>query len=203
MTTANSEAVSPAEVLAALVRHRRVWIASTVAFAVGSLVYALFMTRYWEASQGLVVRQEAVGAEHGRAGKFNDLYEMRTLQETILELAKSRQVLEATLHVVNRSEGEDAQPFGDEEIEQLRRRIKMLPPYGAEFGKTEVFYLTVKDADQQRAILLVSELCNQLEVRLRQLRTDRAGSLAAELMQQVALAEQSHAKQTAALKEFE
>ena len=39
----------------------------------------------------------------------------------------------------------------------------MTPPGGAEFGKTEVFYISVKDKDRDLAISYVSELCRQLD----------------------------------------
>ena len=59
------------------------------------------MERFWEASQGLVVRREVNTSSSITPGKFTDLYEMRTFQETILELARSRQVIRSTLKTVN------------------------------------------------------------------------------------------------------
>jgi uncharacterized protein involved in exopolysaccharide biosynthesis len=88
-------------------------------------------------------------------------------------------------------------------IEELRKRLKMLPPDGGEFGKTEVFYFYVKDTNRQRAIELVGELCLQLDASLKELRAKRAGSLIAELEQQATLALELHAEETAKLREFE
>ena len=106
------------------------------------------MPRYWEASQALVIRQETAGATASRPGKFADLYEMRTLQETILELAKSQQVVVATLKAVD---GAGAEPTL-EDIDDFRKRLKMLPPEGGEFGKTEVFYFNLKAKRRDRAM---------------------------------------------------
>jgi uncharacterized protein involved in exopolysaccharide biosynthesis len=157
------------------------------------------MPRYWEAWQGLVVRQETAGATATRPGKFADLYEMRTLQETILEVAKSQPVIVATLAAVD---GAEPSPTL-EDIEEFRKRLKMLPPDGGEFGKSEVFYFSLKAKNRDRAMQLVGELCKQLEVALKKLRADRAASVIAELEEQVKLASESLAGETQRLMEFE
>ena len=59
--------------------------------------YSLVAPRKWEATQALIVRPEAASVSEERIGKFSDLSEMKTLQETILELAKSQSVVQATL----------------------------------------------------------------------------------------------------------
>ena len=165
--------------------------------------YSLITPRYWEASQGLVVRQETAGAKGPTPGKFADLYEMRTLQETILEVAKSKQVVVGTLQAVDQKLNGAAGEPDAEEIDKFRERLKMLPPHGGEFGKTEVFYFYVKDPSRERAIELVGELCRQLDGALKQLRTERAQSLVAELQQQVNLASEMNAEQTAQLSSLE
>ena len=195
----------PAAARGAVARFKWYVLAPTIACGALATAYAAVMPRYWQASQGLVVRQEAVGGADRRPGQFADLYEMRTLQETILELAKSRQVVEATLAAVDATMGAEAPAAKptDEAVDEFRERLKMLPPGGAEFGKTEVFYFHVKDRDRRRAVLLVSELCRQLDSRLQELREERGRSLVAELEQQVLLAEEGHAVVTNSLEEFE
>ena len=42
----------------------------------------------------------------------------------------------------------------------------MRPPGGAEFGQTEVFYLSVLDHNRDRAAALVAALIDQLELRM-------------------------------------
>jgi hypothetical protein len=161
------------------------------------------MPRYWEASQALVVRQETAGSEGPTPGKFADLYEMRTLQETILELAKSQQVVGGTIKAVDQQLFGAATVPSSKEIEEFRKRLKMLPPDGGEFGKSEVFYFCIKDRSRERAIALVGELCLQLEAGLKQLRTARAKGLTAELEEQVKLAGEIQAQETKRLEEFE
>ena len=74
---------------------------------------------------------------------------MKTLQETILELAKSQSVVQATLREVGppRRYRRPAQWPTPLDVEGFRECIDMRPPGGAEFGKTEVFYLSVRDHD--------------------------------------------------------
>jgi uncharacterized protein involved in exopolysaccharide biosynthesis len=200
MNSSTPSGLTPAECVRLLAKHRRRWIAPTIVCAALAAAYALVMTRYWQATQALVVRQEVTTATTGQHGKFTDLYEMRTFQETILELAKSRQVIAATLQAVGPA---DAGEPTDRDVDSFRKRMSMLPPGGAEFGKTEVFYLGVKDEDRDRAIRLVRELTRQLDVRLRQLRDEQAQSVIAELEQQVDLAARSQQFQTQRLAEFE
>lgn len=196
--------LTPREIVRLLNEHRKLWLTTTIAGAVLALGYSFVAPRYWEASQALVVRQETAGSFGAAPGKFTDLFEMRTLQETILEMAKSRKVVVATLVAADRrlSGREGAEPTA-KDVEEFRRHLKMLPPDGGEFGKTEVFYFYVKDPSRARAMELVSELCLQLDAGLKKLRADRAGSLIVELDEQVRLAAAVHADDTARLVEFE
>lgn len=200
MTASNPAGLTPAECVRLLAEHRQRWIVPTLVCAVLAAAYALVMTRYWQATQAVVVRQEVTTATTGQPGKFADLYEMRTFQETILELAKSRQVIAATLRAVAQA---DANEPTDQAVESFRERLSMLPPNGAEFGKTEVFYLGVKDKHREQAVSLVRELTRQLDARLRQLRDEQAQSVIAELEKQVELATASQEFQTQRLAEFE
>ncbi|MEM9352499.1 MAG: Wzz/FepE/Etk N-terminal domain-containing protein [Planctomycetota bacterium] len=199
-STHADEFPGPGEIIRLVVKKRAQWIGCAIACGALAVVYALFSVKYWEATQALLVRQEAVNSAN-LPGKFADLYEMRTLQETILELAKSRQVVTESLAAV--SGGASAARATEKDIEVFRRRLAMRPPNGAEFGKTEVFYVSVRDPDAQRAIALVTALCDQLEARLKKLRNQKADGLIAELEKQVELAAESHSEQTAALRKLE
>ena len=105
--------------------------------------YTLVAPRQWRATQALIIRPEAASVSEERLGKFSDLSEMKTLQETILELAKSQSVVQATLREVGppSNRGRPAQWPTPLDVEDFRDDIDMRPPGGAEFGKTEVFYL--------------------------------------------------------------
>lgn len=203
MSTPNTPSLTPQEMLQLVWSQRKLWIATTIGCTVLAAAFSLVMPRYWDAYQGLVIRQETAGASGSRPGKFADLYEMRTMQETILELAKSQQVITATLVAVDRDMNGVALAPNREDVDKLRKRLKMVPPDGGEFGKTEVFYFCVADPSRERAIKLVGEVCRQLDIALKKLRGDRAQNLIAELEQEAALANEVLAAETKRLVEFE
>ena len=201
---ANSSELTPQEVVRILLAKKRLLVQVTIACTVLATGYAFLMERNWEASQGLVVRREVNTSSSITPGKFTDLYEMRTFQETILELVRSRQVISSTLRTVHRGFLGDAgyEPT-DEDINSFRKKLNMTPPGGAEFGKTEIFYLSVQNRNRDQAIRYVAELCRQLDNRLRRLSDDRSESLVVELQEQVDLASAAHQERTRILTEFE
>jgi uncharacterized protein involved in exopolysaccharide biosynthesis len=167
--------------------------------------YSLVAPRNWSASQALIIRPEAASVSDERLGKFSDLSEMKTLQETIFELTKSQSVVTATLREVGpprRYRQPDRWPSALD-IKNFRERVDMSPPGGAEFGKTEVFYLSVCDTNRDRASALVAALCRQLQQRMQKLRDQRAQSMIAELERTVAMAGGDLNKETSKLTEFE
>ena len=97
MNAAPFPSLTPHELVRLLLQKRKLLIIPAVIGGLLAAGYSLITPRSWEASQGLVVRQETAGAKGPTPGKFADLYEMRTLQETILEVAKSKQVVVGTL----------------------------------------------------------------------------------------------------------
>jgi uncharacterized protein involved in exopolysaccharide biosynthesis len=180
----------PVELLHALRTHIRWWAVSAVVCAFIAAAYSLIAPRDWNATQALIVRPEAASVSEERLGKFSDLSEMKTLQETILELAKSQGVVAATLREVGPPSSyrhPEKWPTALD-VEDFRDCVDMRPPGGAEFGKTEVFYLSVRDTNRDRASALAAALCGQLEHRMQQLRDDRAKSMIAELERTVAMA---------------
>jgi uncharacterized protein involved in exopolysaccharide biosynthesis len=183
----------------------RLWLAPTIACTAVGVLCALAMSRTWEATQAIIVRQEAALSQEERPGSFSNLEEMKRTQETILEIAKSRSVLLATLEEVGPPPS--LTKWGtwptDKDIEGLRRNIRMTPPGGAEFGMTEVVYLAVRSEDRQRALQLITALCKQLEHRFMQVRDERAQSVLVELEKTVALAEHDLQAATAELAAFE
>jgi uncharacterized protein involved in exopolysaccharide biosynthesis len=152
-------------------------------------IYAVAHNATWEASQALIVRNEASNAEKN-PGKFSFPEEMKTVQETILEVVKSRGVLEAALRDVGPAADADdvaAWPT-DRDIDELRKQLKLVPPKGAEFGKTEVFYLNVRSEDRVRSIALNEAIFKHLQTHLQQIRDAKAQSMVDELSKTVSLA---------------
>ena len=91
----------------------------------------------------------------------------------------------------------------DKDIAKLREVVKVSPPNGAELGKTELFYLQVKDHDRLRAVNLATAVSMKLQEGLRRLRNVKARSMQEELTRSVALAEASLNEATASLGRLE
>ncbi len=198
-------ALSPLDLIQTLRTHLRWWAIPAVACAVLAAAYSLVAPRQWRATQALIIRPEAASVSDEQLGKFSDLSEMKTLQETILELAKSQGVVQATLREVGppRRYRRPAQWPTPLDVEDFRESIDMRPPGGAEFGKTEVFYLSIRDRDRERASALVAAFCRQLEHRMQEIRDQRAQGMITELERTVAMADGDLAAQTARLSAFE
>ena len=77
----------------------------------------------------------------------------------------------------------------DRTVESLEQSIKITPPKGAEFGKTEVFYLKVQAGDPARAIALDTAICRQLEKQFDDLRYQKYQGVIDELTKTVSLAQ--------------
>jgi uncharacterized protein involved in exopolysaccharide biosynthesis len=167
--------------------------------------YSFVKPREWKATQALVVRPEVASVSEQRLGKFSDLSEMKTLQETVLEVAKSQYVISAALREIGPPSGTrhaEAWPT-TADVEALRDCVDMRPPGGAEFGKTEVFYLSVSDSNPERANVLVVALCNQLQRRMQELRSQSAQGMIAELERTVDMASNDLTGATSKLSSFE
>jgi succinoglycan biosynthesis transport protein ExoP len=200
MHPAQTTLLSPGQVFRLLGRHVALWLLPAVAIAAAAAVYAFVHEPVWEASQALAIRNEAFGAERG-PGKFSHPDEMKTVQETILEVAKSRGVLAAALSEIGPpADCKNPQSWpGDRDIDKFRKLVKLVPPRGAEFGKTEVFYLLVRDNDRGRAVALNEAVFQQLRVRFQQLRDAKAQSMIDELDKTVRLAKADSDEATAVL----
>lgn len=197
-------ALHPADFVRLLRTHVRWWAIPAVVCAVVAAAYSLVAPREWRATQTLIIRPEAASVSEERLGKFSDLSEMKTLQETILELAKSQSVVQETLREVGPpSGGQCAQWPTELDVQGLRDDIDMRPPGGAEFGKTEVFYLSVRNSNRDRAGVLVAALCKQLEHRMQEVRGQSAQGMITELERTVAMADSDLATQIGRLSSFE
>lgn len=180
MTTAAP--ITPQDVLRTLGQYRNRILVAVVAMTVVAGVFAVVRPRTWEASQTLVVRQRAAANNGDALGRFRDLDEMKVTQETMLELAKSESVLRQALAEVGPANGKQVAEYpSGEDIDDLRDQLKLAAPNGAEFGKTEILHLKVKDRNRQRAIALAAAVCDQLQDALQHVQHDRASSMIAEL----------------------
>lgn len=196
--------VSPRHVIHLLVSHPKRWLLPAVVIGLLAGAYALVRPATWEASQALIIRNEAANKE-GTPGKFSHSDERKTVQETILELSRSRGVLAAALGEVGPPSGnkKDAGWPSAAAIADLREAMKLTPPKGAEFGTTEIFYLKVRDRSPERAIALAHAVVGQVENRFRQLRQAKAQSMIDEMAKTINLAKADLDEATTRLTESE
>lgn len=180
------------------------WVVPTVAMTAIALVYAATKSTTWQASQALVVRDEARGMS--RQGRFDSTESMRASQETIIEVAKSTAVVAAALKQI----GPPKSLFGakkkfptDSDIQGMQESISVGAPKGSELGTTEVLYLSVKGKTPEEAITRTNAVCDQLETHLGGLRNARAGSVSTELTQTLELAQADLQRATEALSKME
>jgi polysaccharide biosynthesis transport protein len=181
------------QVVRLLIANPKRWLVPTALIGVATVAYIIFAPATWESSQALIIRNEATSKENG-PGKFRQPDDMKTVQETILELARSRGVLEAALKSVGAPAsytGTSGDWPSEKDIAAARKQIRLTPPKGAEFGKTEVFYLQVQDHDRVRSVALNRAIYDQLESRFQQLRDTKAQSMIDELADAVELARTS------------
>ena len=189
MNDLHSSIISPKEFIHILAIRWKLWALPAAIVSLAVAVYAFTYSNTWEASQALIVRNEAA-SNNRELGKFAQPDDMKTVQETILEIAHSRSVISAALKQVGPSaDCKNAETWPtDRDIDACRKLIKLVPPKGAEFGKTEVFYLTVRDNDRTRAVALNEAIYDNLRASFQQLRDSKANSMVAELSKTVSLA---------------
>jgi uncharacterized protein involved in exopolysaccharide biosynthesis len=204
MHSSNDSSLTARDLIAALRSHISWWVTPAVVGLVLAAVYSLASSREWRATQAMTIRPEAASVSEQKLGKFSDLSEMKVLQATVLELAKSQSVVQATLREVGATGWFPSKDFPTaQDVDTFRQKIDMRPPGGAEFGQTEVFYLSVRDADRDRAAKLLSVLADQLEKRMQSLRAERAQSEMKELEGTVNMAETDLNARTQKLAQFE
>jgi polysaccharide biosynthesis transport protein len=185
--------------------YPRRWAVPAAVVALAAIVFALVRPATWQASQALIIRNEAAAAGNG-PGSFEHADQMKSVQETILELSRSRGVLRGALVEVgppaNYRKSPDAWP-SDTDVADLRDTVTLAPPKGTEFGTTEVFYLAVKSRDRARAVALADALCDQLTARFQKIRDAKAQSMIGELNNAVRLAHVDLDEATARLSAIE
>ncbi len=191
MSHDQSQAAVSNEVVRLAKKYPARWLAPAILTTIAAVAYVMLRPAVWEASQALTVRDETSTTASEHLGKFHLVEDMKSVQETLLELTKSRAVLRAALEDVGPPSERTVNAAWptDDEVNALQGAVKLSPPKGAEFGKTEVFYLQVQSTDRRRAIRLASAVSDQLKKRFDELRNARAQSLINELSKTVTLAQ--------------
>ncbi len=188
---------------------RKLWIFTTLGFLGLGLAYAVLLKKdMWVASQALIVRDEATGAVM-RLGRFESQTQMKVAQETVLEIARNPQVVEAALKQVGRPAKffgliQNSDPPTKSEVEDFANScLSVRAPRGAELGTTEMIYLDVKQNSKERAVKLAMAICDALELQLKSVRIERAGGVIQELEAAKSVCEESLQLATEELRKME
>ncbi len=192
--------------LVRLVVRRRWWIITpTVLCTLCALIVSTVRSRNWNATQTLIVRDEASRNGQRSLGRFESMDAMKTAQETILEIARNNKSVVAALKSIGppvRSANDSAWPDRDS-ISTAQNRIQVRAPNGAEFGKTEVILVTVEAETRERAVAFVAAICEQLQRGMSELRAKRLQSIVGELENHFELSQLDLEVATTALENLE
>ncbi len=195
--------IHPRDVLQTITSHKRLLAAPIVVLTAVAVGYAIVRPKTWEAAQAMVVRSESSDTL-SRLGRATELEQMKSTQETILELAKSRDVLLGALQQAGPGSEDNAANWPNEKaLEALQDSVAVEPPKGAEFGKTELFYLKVKDHDRTRSTALASAISTELQSRLANMQKASSEGSIKELDRSVKLAQEELSEATKRLSAME
>lgn len=187
-----------------LVKFAPLWVGVTLFCGALGFAYSIVKQDLWEATQPLIVREEASGSEV-RLGRFSSQTELQAAQETILEMARNREVVE---HALTELGPYSSLTLGKWPTSQVVDSvagswINVRAPETSEFGKTEVVYLATKAESPQRAEKFCGILFNALSEHMREVRRLRADSIIEELRHARSLAQANLDESNLALTKLE
>ncbi|MGE0608485.1 MAG: hypothetical protein AB7O62_15425 [Pirellulales bacterium] len=203
MNPSTATTVNFPEILKTARQHLRLWGTPALAFVMLGLAYCQLRQPGWKVTQALVVREEASGGLY-RQGRFDNVDAMKTVLETVQEVARSRAVIQAALEEIGPSHGQASADWPSfEDITRAQAAIQVKAPKGAEFGKTEVIHLITTAGSNDRALRLNRAVSRHLQMRFQELRETKARSIIEELEQAVRLAEADQTAVTQKIEEME
>ena len=175
-----------------LADHLFIWLLPTIAIGTLGSVYALVRPSTWQAVQTLLVRNEAVG-ELDPDGRFTTTDARKAAQETIIEVARNRHVVDGALRqfAASSTRRRPKDWPTERDIRALQDEVAVTAPAGAEFGQSDVIYLSIRAGSAEDAVLLNDAICDQLEQRLQLLQYRRAQSVIQELTEKLKLTQQN------------
>ncbi len=183
--------------------NAKVWLVPTFVIGLLGTGYALLRPPTWVASQGLLVRDEAVG-ELSRSGRFGTTDARKAAQEMILQIARNRQVVQNALEELEGSEKKsEPSQITPSDVSAFLDGITLTVPKGAEFGQTEVIYLQVKGGSVDQAVQRVKALTRHVQLHLSELRNRRTESVIRELTERLKLTQENLDESTRILETME
>ena len=187
--------ISPKDIFDAITKHRFLLIVVTLVTTVLGTGYAILKKDKWQASQGILVRDEMV-LDTGRLGRFESTDAMQTAQETIAEIIYQSDVAHTTLEQFNAREHKEKRGWFSNKIakvtgqgiDDLKSSIEVVAPNGAPFGRTEMIYFHVKASSPEKALLLNELHLQNVIARLKEIRKAKYASVVHELERTQAIA---------------
>lgn len=175
-----------------LADHLFIWLLPTIAIGTLGSIYALVRPTTWQAVQTLLVRNEAVG-ELDPDGRFTTTDARKAAQETVIEVARNRHVVDSALRqfAAGSTRRRPKDWPTERDIGTLQEEIAVTAPAGAEFGQSDVIYLSIRAGSAEDAVRLNDAICDQLEQRLQLLQYRRAQSVIQELSEKQSLTQQN------------
>ena len=174
------------QILATLFRYLPLWSGCAAVFSGLGYAYTQVRTDSYRASQVLLVRNQANG-EDTTMGKFGSQTELKAAQETILQLARSREVVLAAMERLGPAPAKPNDPPREtpwpsqDDIDEARANVTIAPPKNSEFGATEVIQLETKELSQRRARDFCEYIREALLDSMKTIRTDKSDSVLQEL----------------------
>lgn len=197
------EIIPVQHILKVLRQYMIVWLGAALVFACLGAAYGVVKKDQWEAKIPLLVRDEATGAAE-RLGRFSSQNELTAAQETISELARNQEVVEAALSRVGPPSDYDSPVWPNfDVVASVTEHISVRAPKTSEFGKTEVVYLSARSGTPQQAEELCRAVFDALTEYLREVRKVRADSIIIELTEARDLAQRSLGESIEQLKKLE
>ena len=167
-----------------LIAYRYYWLLPVLGATGAAAAWTFWHKPTWKASQGLILR-DVTSLQDADLGRFPDGEARKIAQEMVLELARRPEVARAALRDVGvpAAPGKRSSEPTRQQVEELVDSVTVTAPKGAEFGRTDLIYLSVTARSPQRARALAEALTAAVDRELRKLRRQQAASLVAELTQ--------------------
>ncbi|MCA9196399.1 MAG: hypothetical protein KDA87_02635 [Planctomycetales bacterium] len=193
-----------AHLLEELLKRRLMILAPAIICGCLGTLYAAIRSPSWLAWQALSVRDEVI-TDTNRTGRFLDTDSRKAAQETVIEVARNRTVVRRALEQMGPPKTllRLSKWPSDGEVNAVMDKLRISPPDGSELGKSEVIYLSVEAKTPELAVALNQAMCDQLDVRLKEVRSQQAASILSELTGKLKLTEQNLADATKKLAAIE
>src|SRR3972149_220404 len=180
--TTESQALSLRDLLSTLFIYKSLIIFLIALFGGGALVISYLQPEIYEASVQIWAQDQSAGLRRTSDYTTETAARIKVVLTNLREVILSRQVLESTLDrcgLLEASSGPERHQRSrrssqEEQIQRMRRAIRLEAPKGSDFGTTQIFFLRVRDRDPNCAKQLLEALVESFRKRHEQLSAEQA-----------------------------